>query len=86
MRHELTRREKLMEARESAEKWTEARQAAENGDRYVLLTVIFASVLFFGGIEQKFTDPRVRAAFLVMGGLLFAGGIAAMLTYPVHLG
>jgi hypothetical protein len=72
--------------REGAAKWAEARRADANGDRYVLLTVIFASVLFFGGIEQKFTDTRVRTAFLVVGGLLFVGGIAALLTYPVHLG
>lgn len=67
-------------------KWTEARQADENGDRYVLLTVIFASVLFFGGIEQKFKEPRVRVAILVIGSISFIGGLAAMLSYPVHLG
>ena len=71
---------------EAHTKWQEARTADENGDRYVLLTVIFASVLFFGGIEQKFSDHKVRVAFLIIGSALFIGGIAALLTYPIHLG
>lgn len=71
---------------EARAKWSEARRADENGDRYVLLTVIFASVLFFGGIEQKFSDPRVRVAFLIMGSALFVGGVATLLSYPIHLG
>lgn len=73
-------------ALESEAKWAEARQADENGDRFVLLTVIFASVLFFGGIEQKFTDRNVRIGILVVGSLLFLGGVIAMLNYPLHLG
>ena len=73
-------------AAESELKWAEARQADENGDRFVLLTVIFASVLFFGGIEQKFTDRKVRTGILVVGSLLFLGGLIAMLNYPLHLG
>ncbi|MEK6254308.1 MAG: hypothetical protein N2B05_06415 [Gemmatimonadales bacterium] len=71
---------------ESEAKWAEARQADENGDRFVLLTVIFASVLFFGGIEQKFKDRNVRTGLLVVGSLLFLGGLIAMLNYPLHLG
>ncbi len=71
---------------ESEAKWAEARQADENGDRFVLLTVIFASVLFFGGIEQKFKDRKVRTGILVVGCLLFLGGVIAMLNYPLHLG
>lgn len=73
-------------ASESEAKWAEARQADENGDRFVLLTVIFASVLFFGGIEQKFADRNVRTGILVVGALLFLGGVVAMLNYPLHLG
>jgi len=71
---------------ESEAKWTEARQADENGDRFVLLTVVFASVLFFGGIEQKFGDRRVRLGILTMGAALFLGGVIAMINYPLHIG
>lgn len=73
-------------AAESDAWWADARRADENGDRFVLLTVVFASVLFFGGIEQKFTDRKVRVGLLTVGGLLFLGGLVAMLNYPLHLG
>jgi hypothetical protein len=69
----------------SKETWALARQYDERGDRYVLLTVMFASVLFFGGISEKFEDNRVRMWILVMGTLLFASAFGVMLTYPVWL-
>jgi hypothetical protein len=72
-------------AAESDARWTEARQADENSDRFVLLTVIFASVLFFGGIEQKFKDRRARTGLLAVGSLLLIVGLVTMLNYPVHL-
>jgi len=70
----------------SEAKWAEARQADENGDAFVALTVIFASVLFFGGIEQKFTDRRVRVGILAIGSLMFVGGLITMLNNPLHFG
>ncbi|MGW8282793.1 MAG: hypothetical protein ACWGON_05795 [Gemmatimonadota bacterium] len=51
----------------------------------MLLTVVFASVLFFGGISEKFEVVRVRLGVLGMGTLLFAAALAEMLTYPVWL-
>ena len=75
-----------MAAVESEAKWAEARQADQNGDSFVLLTVIFASVLFFGGIEQKFKDRKVRTGLLVVASMLFLGGLIALLNYPLHLG
>ena len=70
---------------ESKEMWALARQYDQRGDRYVLLTVIFASVLFFGGISEKFEDNQVRVWILVMGTLLFTGAFGLMLSYPVWL-
>ncbi len=43
-----------------------AQQAGNNGDTYVLLTLLFASVLFFGGMTGTFRSRRVR---LGMGGI-----------------
>ncbi|MGW8282003.1 MAG: hypothetical protein ACWGON_01780 [Gemmatimonadota bacterium] len=71
--------------RVSEETWGLAREYDEHGDRYVLLTVVFASVLFFGGISEKFEVVRVRMGVLGMGTLLFAAALAEMLTYPVWL-
>src|SRR5262249_12508349 len=37
-----------------------ARQARQCSDDYVLLTVLFASVLFFGGIARNFNSRSLR--------------------------
>lgn len=72
-------------AAESANKWALAREYDANGDRYVLLTVLFASVLFFAGIAEKFESGGVQVAILVMGSIMFAAAFGTMLTYPVWL-
>lgn len=69
----------------SAERWKLAREYDMHGDRYVLLTVVFASVLFFGGISEKFDHLGVRLGVLSMGSLLFLAALGTMLTYPVWL-
>jgi hypothetical protein len=71
------------ERRRSEESWALARQYDTHGDRYVLLTVVFASVLFFAGISEKFEHDRIRVGVLTMGTLLFAGAFGVMLSYPV---
>ena len=69
-------------AARSDESWRTAREYDERADRYVLLTVVFASVLFFAGISERFDHYGVRTAVLVMGSLLFTSAFAVMLTYP----
>jgi len=66
----------------SDESWHRAREYDGIADRYVLLTVVFASVLFFAGISEKFDHYGVRTAVLLMGTALFTGAFAVMLTYP----
>lgn len=46
-------------------------RANENSDRYVLLTVLFASVLFFGGIAGTLDSRRLRIIVLSIAILLF---------------
>jgi len=53
------------------EKQEVATKAIEQSDRYVLFTVLFASVLFFAGISTKFKAPHIRIMVLVMGVVLF---------------
>ena len=38
----------------------EARNSNRISDNYILFTVIFASVLFFGGIATKFQSRRLK--------------------------
>ncbi|MEJ2482354.1 MAG: hypothetical protein P8049_04345 [Gemmatimonadota bacterium] len=75
----------LAERRRSEESWRLARQYDTSGDRYVLLTVVFASVLFFAGMSEKFEHGRVRIGILLAGTVLFLGAFGVMLSYPVWL-
>ncbi|MBU4174011.1 MAG: hypothetical protein KKB90_06040 [Actinobacteria bacterium] len=61
-----------------------ATQAIEQSDRYVLFTVLFASVLFFAGISTKFKAPHVRILVLVMGGVLFTTSFVFLCFQNIH--
>lgn len=73
----------IEQARLADEYAAQANQANDIGDRYVLLTVIFASVLFFEGISGKFKSRIIDLGMLVAGGIVFLGGLAITLTFPV---
>ncbi|HYV34136.1 MAG TPA: hypothetical protein VE988_00445 [Gemmataceae bacterium] len=60
-----------------------AQHAGRNADTYVLLTVLFASVLFFGGISGTFESRILRRSVLAIALLLFLVTFAALLTMPV---
>lgn len=61
-----------------------AEQANETSDRYVLLTVLFASVLFFGGISGKFQSRIVDVLMLVLAGMVLLAGLGVLLSFPVQ--
>lgn len=61
----------------------EAREAIHKSDFYVMLTVLFAAVLFFAGICTKFKAPWIRIGVLVMGVAIFLATLAVMLSQPV---
>jgi len=60
-----------------------ARSAIEKSDRYVLFTVLFASVLFFAGISTKFRVNGIRIAVLFMGAVLFFATLVAVVLQPM---
>jgi len=60
-----------------------ARQAIKRADDYVLLTVLFASVLFFAGVGTKFKAPWVKITMVVMGWILFGVATSLLFTMPV---
>jgi hypothetical protein len=77
--------QKSTQLEEQAQKeTTEAREAVERSDRYILFTVLFASVLFFAGISTKFRDKRVRLAVLFMGYLLFTVSLVFVVLQPIY--
>jgi hypothetical protein len=60
-----------------------ADDANELADRYVLLTVIFATSLFFCGISGKFQWQVIDAVMLTIGTLVLLGGLIMLFTLPV---
>lgn len=67
---------------EAGQKSAEADQANAQSDQYVLLTVIFATVLFFGGISGKFQWRMIDLAMLAMGVVVLLGGLWSLLRSP----
>jgi len=58
-------------------------QANENSDTYVLLTVLFASVLFFGGIAGTLDSRRLRVSILSIALALFVVTVAYLAAMPI---
>ena len=61
----------------------DARLYNQRGDSYTLLTVIFASVLFFGGISSEFTSIKIRLGLVIFASLIFFATIFWTLTFPI---
>ena len=66
----------------AAEASEAAAKANRNGDSFILVTVIMASVMFFAGVGTKLKGKTTRMTMLVVAGLLCALAIAAMLSLP----
>jgi hypothetical protein len=62
----------------------EGEEANDRGDRYVLVTVILASVLFFAGISTRIDWYPARYGIIAVGLVLFFYGIIRLLTMPIH--
>ena len=63
----------------------QARDANQQGDDYVLLTVLFASVLFFSGISTKLTSPRLQTVMLSLAPVFLLAGVVIELTFPIEI-
>lgn len=72
-----------VEAQAEAE-MADAKAQDETSDHYVLLTVIFATVLFFSGIAGKFQWRVIDAAMLGIGIVVLFGGLAVLLSSPIQ--
>lgn len=69
---------------EALDLWRQAENADQISDRYVLLTVVFASVLFFAGIAGKFQSHLIDVAMLGAALLVFVIGLGIALTFPIQ--
>ena len=59
-----------------------AKTATKHSNNYILLTVLFASVLFFAGISTKFEGKGTKLAMLTMGIAIFVGSVVVLLLQP----
>ena len=60
-----------------------ANRADDMADRYLIFTIIYASVLFFAGISGKFGWQALDVTMLVVAGLALLIGLLIMFTIPV---
>ena len=60
-----------------------AQVANETSDTYVLLTVLFASVLFFGGIGGTLQSRRLRLSVFAIALVLFLVTVSVLATMPI---
>lgn len=67
----------------SAEFKNEAEEANSNSDKYVLLTVMFASVLFFGGISGTLRSHKPQILSFFLSALLLFGTLIVLLGMPI---
>jgi hypothetical protein len=63
----------------------EVRLDIQRASNYVLAVVLFAVALFFAGMSTKLGAPRLRAAVVALGWLVFAGTVIWIATFPVSL-
>ena len=60
-----------------------AQEANQRSNRYVLFTVLLASVLFFTGISGKFDPGRTRTILLILAAIVLLVVAGLLITAPV---
>jgi len=68
----------------SEQKFQEARQANQTSDNYIMLTVVFASVLFFCGISTNFESFPIRIVLIAFAVIVYVVAFNILRVYPIH--
>jgi len=68
----------------SERKFQDAKQSNQTSDNYIMLTVMFASVLFFCGIGTNFESFPIRAALIIVAVIVYVVAFNLLKTYPIH--
>jgi hypothetical protein len=67
----------------ASESFALALNANLRSTNYVLLMVVFATVLFFGGVAAKFQSRLARRILLSLALVMFVVGLIVLLTFPI---
>jgi hypothetical protein len=65
-------------------RFEQGKEATENADDYVFVTVFFAVVLFFAGISLRFQWFPMRVFILALGGVMLLYGGIRLIGLPTH--
>lgn len=71
---------------EAEEHASNAARANQLSDNYILLTVLFALVLFFAGVGTKFRGIRVRRVMVSAATIIFVVGVTFLVAMPKNVG
>jgi hypothetical protein len=63
----------------------EARQANQRSDNYVLVTILFATVLFLAGVSSKMDTARARIVLLALASALLLVSSAVLIAFPKEI-
>ncbi|TDC49626.1 hypothetical protein E1212_17620 [Jiangella ureilytica] len=63
----------------------QARDANQRGDNYVLMTIVFAVVLFFAGVSSNLDTARARVALVGAAAVVLVAAAAVVATFPIEL-
>jgi hypothetical protein len=67
---------------QATDEFGRATHANKVGDTFVLAAVLFASVLFFSGLESRWDSRRIRVGMLGLAGVLFVIGLVVLALQP----
>jgi len=62
----------------------EAKEANQQSDNYVMLTVLFAAVLFFAGVSTKLKIRWIKIGILILGIIIFYATALTLSFQSVH--
>ena len=69
----------------AAKQFSQATEANQRSDHYVLMTVLFALVLFFGAVSTRFELISIQISLLTVATVLFVAAAVITVLFPVHL-
>ena len=68
---------------EASKTFEEGSVANQNSDKYILNTVVLASVLFLAGVQTRIKSVPMRMLIVILGLIILTYGLTNIATYPI---